>query len=198
MPSFNHALLLVILLAVAACEGKPGPSGRSDIPVSNLQQANDDPVLASPAGNARYAGVRMLSPHSGCSYLSSPVNFCDDRHRSLIEEVIAERKANFNGHYIVAELEEWPQFFQRSVVVVNTRTGIVYPLPIDALSGPLSSAGRSSGFGRVETSAKASQFCLVGAVLAYRSISEGRYCFGFDGTRFTGHKTSYMPSDGEG
>lgn len=195
---FECLLLLGVLFGVAACNAGPDSSGRSESRLSNVQAASTDPAPTFPVANAPYLGVKMLSPHSGCSFLSSPINFCDARHRSLIDRVIAEQRPSFNGHYIVAQLEEWPEFFQRSVVVVNSRTGIVYPLPIDALSGPLSSAGRSVGYGIVETSVEAEEFCLVGAVLAYRSINEGRFCFGFDGVRFAGHKTPYMASDGQG
>ncbi|WP_313420057.1 hypothetical protein [Stenotrophomonas sp.] len=185
-------MLTGLLPAIAACTGTQGPSDRATMAATadEAALANEDP--AAPVGNARYAGTRMLSPHSGCSFLSSPVNFCDERHRALIERVIAERQPNFNGRYIVAELDEWPEFFQRSVVVINASTGIVYPLPIDALSGPLSAHGRSATYGTVETSLDATQFCLVGAVLAYRSINDGRFCFGFDDGRFTGHVTPYM------
>ena len=37
-----------------------------------------------------------------------------------------------------------------------------------------------------------SEFCLDGALLVYRVFEEGRFCFGFDGERFTGHETQYM------
>lgn len=191
-------LLLGLLLSAAACTGKPNSSENpaAVVPPTGAATTTKE-VPASTAGNARYAGVKMLSPHSGCAFLSSPINFCDDRHRARIDKVLAEQRPNFNGHYIVAELEEWPEYFQRSVVVINARSGVVYPLPIDALSGPLSSKGEPTTYGKVETSVDAQQFCLVGAMLAYRSINEGRFCFGFDGVRFTGHQTAYMAPEGQ-
>lgn len=185
-------LPLSLLLATAACAGKPGASESLAAGTSTTDPATTGENPASTARNAGYAGVRMLSPHSGCTFLSSPINFCDDRHRAEINKVIAEQRPNFNGHYIVAELEEWPEYFQRSVVVINARSGVVYPVPIDALSGALSSRGRPMGHGTLETSVDAQQFCLLGTILAYRSINEGRFCFGFDGVRFTGYQTAYM------
>ncbi len=191
----GRALVLGLILSAVACEGRPSTSDSLAVPDSANDVGKKDEGSQRPALNAGYVGTKMLSPHSGCSFLSSPINFCDQRHRVLIEQVIAGQRPNFNERYIVAELEEWPEVFQRSVVVINTRTGVVYPLPIDALSGPLSISGHSSGYGAVETSVDAKTFCLVGAVLAYRSITEGRFCFGFDGSRFTGYRTAYMTAD---
>jgi len=83
------------------------------------------------------------------------------------------------------------------VVLVDTRTGRATPLPIDAFTGPAEKGGDAIRYGTLETGVDRQQFCLDGALLVYRAFEEGRFCFGFDGERFTGHETQYMqPMDG--
>ena len=59
-------------------------------------------------------------------------------------------------------------------------------------SGPAGKGGDATGYGTLETGVDRQQFCLDGALLVYRVFEEGRFCFGFDGERFTGHETQYM------
>lgn len=92
----------------------------------------------------------------------------------------------------VAQLDERKEYFQRSIVLIDSRDGTVYPLPIDAFSGPLVGKDGARTYGTVETSVESDTFCVSGALLVYRAFEEGRFCFGFDGVRFTGHTTQYM------
>jgi len=178
----------------AACSGA-GPSGAGPVPES---RENAAPTAAPAAaagtasGNAPYAGVVMSYPHSGCSYQYSPVDFCDAAHRAQINEAIRTQVPNFNTHYILAQLDERKEYFQRSIVLIDSRDGTVYPLPIDAFSGPLVDKEGAREYGKVETSREADTFCVSSALLVYRAFEEGRFCFGFDGVRFTGHTTQYM------
>ncbi|WP_312739014.1 hypothetical protein [Stenotrophomonas sp.] len=178
----------------AACSGA-GPSGAAPVPES---RENAAPTAAPAAaagtasGNAPYAGVVMSYPHSGCSYQYSPVDFCDAAHRAQINEAIRTQAPNFNTHYILAQLDERKEYFQRSIVLIDSRDGTVYPLPIDAFSGPLVDKEGAREYGKVETSREADTFCVSSALLVYRAFEEGRFCFGFDGVRFTGHTTQYM------
>ncbi|MGE8258501.1 MAG: hypothetical protein ACN6RJ_03685, partial [Stenotrophomonas sp.] len=167
----------------AACSGA-GPSGAAPVPES---QENAAPTAAPAAaagtasGNAPYAGVVMSYPHSGCSYQYSPVDFCDAAHRAQINEAIRTQVPNFNKHYILAQLDERKEYFQRSIVLIDSRDGTVYPLPIDAFSGPLVDKEGAREYGKVETSREADTFCVSSALLVYRAFEEGRFCFGFDG-----------------
>ncbi len=77
-------------------------------------------------------------------------------------------------------------------MLVDTRTGRTTPLPFDAFTGPAGKGGDATGYGTLETGVDQPQFCLDGALLVYRVFEEGRFCFGFDGERFTGHETQYM------
>ncbi|WP_216821535.1 hypothetical protein [Stenotrophomonas sp. ESTM1D_MKCIP4_1] len=160
--------------------------------IACLPAACKDAGPSSMPANAPYAGVVMSYPHSGCSYTYSPVDFCDAAHRAQIDEAIRTQVPNFKTHYILAQLEERKEYFQRSIVLIDSRDGTVYPLPIDAFSGPLVGKDGAREYGKVETSLQADTFCVSSALLVYRAFEEGRFCFGFDGVRFTGHATQYM------
>lgn len=134
--------------------------------------------------------------HDGCSYRYSPVDFCDARHRGAIEDALQHQKPNFNKHYLLVQVDDRPEYFQRTLVLVDTRTGRATPLPIDAFTGPAGKGGEATGYGTLETGVDQPQFCLDGALLVYRVFEEGRFCFGFDGERFTGHETQYMQAAG--
>lgn len=143
-------------------------------------------------GSVRYAGMNLPYDHDGCSYRYSPVDFCDARHRARIEDALQNQKPNFNQHYLLVQTDDRPEYFQRTVVLVDTRTGEATPLPIDAFTGAAGKGGEATGYGTLETGVDQPQFCLDGALLVYRVFEEGRFCFGFDGERFTGHETQYM------
>ncbi|MBH1431603.1 hypothetical protein I5U42_09890 [Stenotrophomonas maltophilia] len=139
-----------------------------------------------------YSGMNLPYDHDGCSYRYSPVDFCDAQHRARIEEALRTGQPNFNQHYLLVQVDDRPEYFQRTLVLVDTRTGRATPLPIDAFTGPAGKGGNATGYGTLETGVDQQQFCLDGALLVYRAFEEGRFCFGFDGERFTGHETQYM------
>ncbi len=196
---YVHWLTLLIALfgiagMLAACSGA-GPSGAVAVSESRegaCPAAAPRAVAGTAPGNAPYAGVVMSYPHSGCSYQYSPVDFCDAGHRAQINEAIRTQVPNFKTHYILAQLDERKENFQRSIVLIDSRDGTVYPLPIDAFSGPLVDKEGARDYGKVETSSETDTFCVSSALLVYRAFEEGRFCFGFDGVRFTGHTTQYM------
>ncbi|WP_295570416.1 hypothetical protein [uncultured Stenotrophomonas sp.] len=144
-----------------------------------------------------YSGMNLPYDHDGCSYRYSPVDFCDAQHVARIEEALRNATPNFDKHYLLVQVDDRPEFFQRSVLLVDTRTGRATPLPIDAFTGPAEKGGDAIRYGTLYTGVDQQQFCLDGALLVYRALEEGRFCFGFDGERFTGHETQYMqPMDG--
>ncbi|TGW22645.1 hypothetical protein E4417_02045 [Stenotrophomonas maltophilia] len=143
-------------------------------------------------GSISYSGMNLPYDHDGCSYRYSPVDFCDAQHRAAIEDALQHQKPNFNQHYLLVQVDDRPEYFQRTLVLVDTRTGRATPLPFDAFTGPAGKGGDATGYGALETSVDQPQFCLDGALLVYRVFEEGRFCFGFDGERFTGHETQYM------
>ncbi len=145
--------------------------------------------------NHLYAGVNIAYAKSDlteCSFQYSPIDFCDKKHLSAINQAIAGRSANFNGHFILLVYPEWSQHHQQSVMAIDTITGIVYPLPIDAFSGLM--YGRSIEKDRdvIKYSISSKKVCINGAILVYRAFKEGNFCFEFSGDKFTGHHTEYM------
>lgn len=143
-----------------------------------------------------YSGMNLPYDHDGCSYRYSPVDFCDAQHVVRVEEALRNEKPNFNQHYLLVQVDDRPEYFQRTLVLVDTRTGAATPLPFDAFTGPAGKGGDATGYGTLETGVDQQQFCLDGALLVYRVFEEGRFCFGFDGERFTGHETQYMQAAG--
>jgi hypothetical protein len=148
-------------------------------------------------GSISYSGMNLPYDHDGCSYRYSPVDFCDARHRAAIEDALQHQKPNFNQHYLLVQVDDRPEYFQRTLVLVDTRTGgrrHCRSMPSPARRG----RADATGYGTLETGVDQQQFCLDGALLVYRVFEEGRFCFGFDGERFTGHETQYMqPMDAD-
>ncbi|AUT66034.1 hypothetical protein C2L65_31545 [Paraburkholderia terrae] len=133
--------------------------------------------------------------HDGCSFLYSPVNFCDERHIVKIKQAIANRSVNFNGHYILLKIKEWRQsdIYGDSVVVIDALTGIVYPMPFDYFSGRID-MGNSQTIRkpRLTFSGGSNRVCIDGSILVYRATTNGTFCFDFDGSKFNGYRTEYM------
>lgn len=129
-----------------------------------------------------------------CSFLHSPVDFCDARHVRLIREAIATRKPDFAQHYAVLSIAEWPVYHQRSVVAIDLRNGVVHPLPIDAYSGPVGTGDSATRPGKLRYGLDSNRLCIDGAILAYRELRDGSFCFTLEDGRFTGHRTPYMVS----
>ena len=142
--------------------------------------------------NHAFAGVEIAYRSAGCSFEFSPIDFCDETHVEFIEAAIRDKTSNFNRHFILLAIPEWPEYHQQSIVAIDTRDGVVYPVPIDAYSGRLGSDGNPTGEGKLSYGLSSNEVCVEGAVLAYRALDEGRFCFRLERDRFVGHRTPYM------
>ncbi|MBB4515703.1 hypothetical protein [Paraburkholderia fungorum] len=151
---------------------------------------NAQSVAATP--NHQFSKVEIAYRSQDCSFQFSPVNFCDDKHVAAINSALSEQAPNFNGHYILLTISEYPRYHQRSVVAIDTNTGVVYPLPIDAYSGPTDKSGNTSKDGKVTLDLKSNKVCIDGTILVYRALEHGKFCFTFEGHKFVGHHTTYM------
>ncbi len=121
----------------------PEDAQRSWLLCSTPEPGDD---LGSQAG-VSYSGMNLPYDHDGCSYRYSPVDFCDARHRGAIEDALQHQKPNFNKHYLLVQVDDRPEYFQRTLVLVDTRTGRATPLPIDAFTGPAGKGGEATGYG---------------------------------------------------
>ncbi|WMJ68253.1 hypothetical protein [Stenotrophomonas sp. 24(2023)] len=146
----------------------------------------------SAAGNVFFSGVQMPYRHDGCRYRGSPVDFCDAPHRARIEEAIAEEQPNFKQHYLLVSVPLDDAHTRFSLMLIDRLDGKVYPVPIDAMTGEIDRDGHAPELGVIETSDEDDTFCLLGALHTGATVENGRFCFGFDGQRFTGHRTRYM------
>jgi hypothetical protein len=134
-----------------------------------------------------------VGPSPGCSFQFSPMDFCDARHVKIIKSAISSKSANFNKHYILLSIEEWPPSPDgRSLVAIDTLTGIVYPVPIDAYGGRMDDQGKIRSRPKLFFSLKSNRLCIKGDILVYRANINGHFCFDFDGEKFTGYQTDYM------
>ncbi|MBU9348065.1 hypothetical protein KTE11_25495 [Burkholderia multivorans] len=146
-------------------------------------------------GNHAYTEVKIsyaTSELTKCSFQYSSIDFCDEKHVAVYNEVLGEKSANFNGHYIILVYPEFKEYHQRSVVAIDTKTGVVYPLPIDAFSGFMRGRSVAKDEGKISYSLKSNKVCINGAILVYRAFEEGNFCFEFVGDKFVGHHTEYM------
>ncbi|MET3550844.1 hypothetical protein [Burkholderia sp. 567] len=154
------------------------------------KQAKSDEIKNHP-----YAEVKIsyaTSDLTKCSFQYSPVDFCDDKHVSAYSEVLKKEVPNFYGHYILLAYPEFKEYHQRSVVAIDAKTGVVYPLPIDAFSGFMHGRRVAKDEGKITYSADSNKVCISGAILVYRAFEEGNFCFEFVGDKFVGHHTEYM------
>lgn len=137
----------------------------------------------------------QTDPDYGCSFRFSPVNFCDKRHLAKINKGISSLKPNYNTHFILLPIQEREKYHQKSLVAIDTTTGIVYPLPIDFYSGRFDKKGRIKSQGKLEFNKNSNELCIEGAIAVYRSIENGKFCFKLKNNKFVGYKTSYMYVD---
>jgi hypothetical protein len=160
-------------------------------------------AAAYKSGNARSAAAVSKENHpfvkvnlgygkEGCSFDASPIDFCDEQHMRFINAAIKKQKPNFNQHYILLSVPVWPEYYQHSLMAIDISTGIVYPVPIDVYSGPLDKKGNPKKNGKLTFALNNKQVCIEGAILVYRSIKEGKFCFSMQGNKFVGHHTAYM------
>ncbi|WP_088579499.1 hypothetical protein [Burkholderia ubonensis] len=145
--------------------------------------------------NHAYKEVKIAyatSELTKCSFQYSPVDFCDDKHVAAYSDALKTQVSNFNGNYIILVYPEFKNYHQRSVVAIDTKTGVVYPLPIDAFSGFMHGRRVAKDEGKISYSINSNKVCISGAILVYRSFEEGDFCFEFVGDKFVGHHTEYM------
>lgn len=152
------------------------------------------PVVVAPAtGRATVAQVQFAYPHSRCAYLYSPTHFCDDLHQHAYARALESMPANFADGLIILDIPTRLEYHQKSLVVIEPDTGIVWPFPFDAYAGPLDASGSPIREGTLEFSPDSKTACIDGSLLVYRVIDTGRFCFTYLGEgRFEGHITQYM------
>jgi hypothetical protein len=156
-----------------------------------------EPLLAAP--HHPFDRVEIVYPNNECSFMYSPVDFCDERHVSEIKKAIKNGVENFNGHYILLKIKEWrpSEYYGDSVVVIDTQTGIAYPMPFDYYSGAISvknSKTIKKKKAKIIFSAGSNKICIDGSILVYRATENGNFCFSFQNDRFIGYHTEYMGS----
>lgn len=125
----------------------------------------------------------------GCSFMYSPIDFCDDRHMEAIRGALKDRAPNFANKFILITISERDEYNQVSVVAVDSVTAEVYPLPIDSISGVKGKTGKN---GDINFKLNENKICIYGDVLIYKSIKERELCFVLEGGRFVGSHTAYM------
>jgi hypothetical protein len=111
---------------------------------------------------------------------------------SEIKSALKNGKPNFNQYFIVITPTEWEKDHLKSVLAIDTRNGIAYPVPIDGYSGFLHGKSRSKENGKISFSLNGSELCITGGILVYRAFEEGKFCFKFENDKFVGHHTEYM------
>lgn len=192
-------LALLPLLTQAAC----GTQARLDqephrpaLPASPQSDAASADVQAQtellPQSRAGFAQVQFAYPHSRCAYPYSPTDFCDTTHRSAYARALEDAPANFANGLILLDILTRPEYHQKSLVVLEPDTGIVWPFPFDAYAGPLDADGNPTAEGTLDFSSDSNTVCINGSLLVYRVIETGRFCFTFDAGKFEGHTTQYM------
>ncbi|MBT8769602.1 hypothetical protein [Metapseudomonas boanensis] len=132
------------------------------------------------------------SNQEGCSFSFSPINFCDKRRIQEMEKALINTPPNFNKHYIIAIIPERMEYHQNSIVAIDSRSGVAYPVPIDAYSGTPNKDDPKGKNGSVIFEIGSNKLCIEGEILAARALESGLFCFYFKDEKFTGHKTSYM------
>lgn len=200
-----HLLALLALLTTAACgtqarpdhDPQPQAPAASPLPDVSTQHASSNTgPLFDPDSRARFAQVQFAYPNSRCAYPYSPTNFCDDTHQKAYAHALESTPANFDHDLILLAVDTRPEYHQKSLVVLEPDTGIVWPFPFDAYAGPLDGHGNPTAAGTLEFSSDSSTVCIDGSLLVYRAIEPGRFCFTFDGGRFEGHTTQYTQESG--
>lgn len=146
--------------------------------------------------NHPFDHVEIVYSHNyECSFMYSPIDFCDERHISEIKGAIASQAANFNGHYILLKIKEWrpSEYYGDSVVIIDIQTGVVYPMPLDYYTGAVNMENsKVMGKPKLTFSANSNKVCIDGSILVYRATTNGKFCFKFEGNKFSGYQTEYM------
>src|SRR5690606_24811373 len=117
--------------------------------------------------------------HNNCSFLYSPVNFCDSYHIDAVSKAITELEPNFNHTYILLAITEHPEYHQKSIVAIDSSSGHFYPVPIDSFSPSESAVEGADEI--IEYDLESNRLCINGDILVYRSIKTGNFCFFLEG-----------------
>jgi hypothetical protein len=140
-------------------------------------------LLASELSTKNHAFKYVME----CDRDYAEVNFCDQKHISAIKFAIKKRRPDFNGHYIFLSIPIAGGNNLRSVGVIDTITGVVYPLPFDYFGGYVDSRGYldKNLEQRVEYGIESDEICFRGSIYAYRNTFENdTSCYVFDGVQF--------------
>ncbi|WP_244104056.1 hypothetical protein [Burkholderia gladioli] len=140
-----------------------------------------------------FSKVEIAYPSDECSFKYSPVDFCDNRHIKEYNLALQNKPANFNSNYILLPIKEWDD--ERSLVAIDKRNGIVYPVPIDSYFDTPKGAGTSARHAKLNFSKESNEVCIYGSILVYRANENGKFCFRLEGNKFVGHHTTYMGHD---
>jgi len=172
----KYKILLLIIIAFAsaamACHAEPVHGHH---PFDHVEIANSD--------------------NRKCSFRYSPVDFCDDRHVLEMRNALNSKAANFNKYYILLKIKEWrpSEHYGDSIVILDTRTGVAYPMPFDYYTGAIhENNSKTIQKSKLVFSENNDEVCIIGAIMVYRSITNGNFCFFFDGKTFSGYRTEYM------
>ncbi|WP_236674349.1 hypothetical protein [Paraburkholderia hospita] len=160
-----------------------------------IHLSNSDAKFSAMISNHSFDHIEIGYAHNGCSFLYSPVNFCEERHIAKIKQAISIRSVNFNGHYIILRIKEWKSsdIYGDSVVVIDALTGIVYPMPFDYFSGRIDMKNSQTiRKPRLTFYRGNNRVCIDGSILVYRATTNGIFCFDFDGHKFNGYRTEYI------
>ena len=139
-------------------------------------------VSASPIANHPFQRVVQ------CETDYSEINFCDKAHLAAINKAVLTRRADFNEHYIFLTVPvAGNRAVKGSAVVIDTKTGMVYPLPFDFYGGYVDRKGFpvSSPALQVKYDLQSPKICIHGSTYAYRDVYENQVsCFVFNGAGF--------------
>lgn len=196
---FVTLILSLLLFSQTACSVQPASIQNSDGKPSPATGTESDTLTAAtmhrvePAAQARanVAQVQFAYPNSRCAYPYSPTNFCDAVHTAAYAHALESKPVNFAERLILLDISTRPEYHQKSLVVLEPETGVVWPFPFDAYSGEIDAHGNPTGEGSLEFSINSSTVCIEGALLVFRALESGRFCFTFNNGTFDGHNTQY-------
>ncbi|MDD1789722.1 hypothetical protein [Burkholderia gladioli] len=135
----------------------------------------------------------MLTPATNARSNIPPLIFCDNRHIKEYNSALKNKPANFNSDYILLPIKEWDD--ERSLVAIDKRSGVVYPVPIDSYFDTPKEVGTSAQHAKLNFSKESNEVCIYGSILVYRANETGKFCFRLEGNKFVGHHTTYMGHD---
>ena len=136
--------------------------------------------------------IRLGQPSdSMCNFDFSPVDLCDEKHVRAYAAAIKSNTVNFSDHHTIVLVEERPAYNQVSIVIVDLKEQLIYPLPVDYFSPAQGPSTLNVPNSSIRFKPGRSTLCLTGDLVAYRSIRLGEACFTFRSERFTGIDTPY-------